>query len=85
QSFLQNYFGHTVLMTFPKMRNFPYQKIEYTVNQYQDRTDLMYLSDIYTNKELYYKNDYHPTAKGHKVIAADVYNYLTENNIIPCH
>jgi len=44
---------------------------------------------LYTGiPNIYEKNgtlpDWHPNAKGHKIIANDVFQYLLKNNIIPC-
>lgn len=41
------------------------------------------LIDTYNNP-LYHLKDYHPSPSGHALIAEDLYNYLTKNNIIPC-
>lgn len=41
------------------------------------------LINIFTNSENYLK-DGHPSTQGYTIIADDLYNYLTKNNIIPC-
>lgn len=82
-TFLQMYSGDGAVLTFPHVKKFPEEVFQSTLMQ--TKMHFHYLPDIYKNKDFYYGNDYHPTVSGHKVIAEDVFHYLTQNNIIPCN
>lgn len=42
------------------------------------------VTDIFQHDELHFISDNHPNQKGHKKIAEDIFNYLIENQLIPC-
>jgi len=43
------------------------------------------ITNIYSNRDKYVLNDGHPNEGGYKVIAEDLFKYLTEKKIIPCN
>ncbi|HRN70507.1 MAG TPA: SGNH/GDSL hydrolase family protein [Candidatus Woesebacteria bacterium] len=43
------------------------------------------LKNIYNTPSYFYQIDGHPTSEGHTVIAKEFFNYLNENQIIPCN
>lgn len=82
--YMDFYKGKTIFITFPNKGNFPYDIIGDILDENKERTDFMYLEDIYKDNQDYYANDFHPTPKGHVVIAQNIFDYLTRTKIIPC-
>ncbi len=80
---LNNYYnGPLLIFNFPTQPDF-----ESVLNDLKNSRKNTYLylnlTDIYSNHQ-YYLKDGHPSAQGYTAIVNDLYNYLTENNIIPC-
>lgn len=82
-TFNQFYKGPLVTLTFSLVDN----GVKNTLREFaSERKDTYYygnLPNIYTQPNLYLP-DKHPSAQGYTVIANNLYDYLTKNNIIPC-
>lgn len=84
-NFLQTYPNRVVFLTFPFIRSFTHDLIKETVNKYKEKSDILYLDDIYKNKDNYYKDDQHPTVKGYKIMAENVFEYLKNAKTLSCN
>jgi len=82
---LQSVFlGKIVVVTFP---NTPNEDKNFLKEYVKNRPNSNYFEtiDIFSDKKLYFLNDYHPTKEGHEAIADDIYSYIISNNIISCN
>lgn len=81
--FSKYYKGPLLIFDFPPLDN----KYQNTLNDFKNsrKNTILYdnLVKIYDNPESFLK-DGHPSPKGYTAIVNDLYNYLTENNVIPC-
>lgn len=79
---LSNYSGHLIFMTLP---NFDRDKISEIMDSNSKKISLLELPNIYKYPSLFYRNDYHPTVKGHRAIAESMHEYLSTSKFIPCN
>lgn len=84
QDFSQMYKNPLAILTFSSIQS----KFEKIMKRYiEKRKNSFYfnsLSYIVKDKDAVFPFDLHPTAKGHLIIAKDVYNYFQKNKMIPC-
>ncbi len=84
---INKYFKNSLIVfTFPFTQN----KFKLAMQQFVDSRNNIAPSFFYDRITDIYKlgdanfPDSHPNEKGHKIIAHDLFNYLTKNKIIPC-
>ncbi|KKQ38531.1 MAG: hypothetical protein US54_C0008G0006 [Candidatus Roizmanbacteria bacterium GW2011_GWA2_37_7] len=84
KNFNKTYKGKIVVVTFP---NTPNEDKNFLKEYVKNRPNSNYFEtiDIFSDKKLYFLNDYHPTKEGHEAIADDIYSYIISNNIISCN
>lgn len=80
---IDKYFHNTLVIT--TISNAPAEYIETLTRMAKARQNTF----LYTNIRNIYKldaalPDYHPNEKGYRIIAEDSFQYLKDNNIIPC-
>lgn len=72
-------------LIFVSFKSVDQKKKDIVKTAMNDRKNTYYLNNLILKKEDYLP-DGHPNAKGHKRIAADIFNYLLEyKNILPCN
>ncbi len=77
------YKGPLILFNFPSQDVNSLNIINGFVKDRQHTYFYGNLANIYQNQK-YYLGDSHPSSQGYTLIVNDLYNYLTQNNIIPC-
>lgn len=84
---LNSIYSHPLLIiTFPSLKDSYKTLVLDFIKKRKNGYFYDQVPDIFMRKELtFYPNDYHPTQKGHQIIAEDLLNYLTNNKIIPCN
>lgn len=83
ENFTNNYKGKTLFFGFlSTIYQNLIKELEGENNKFLYSSDI--LNNFNYNSDSFYPYDQHPNVKGHMLIAKDLYNYLTKNNIIPC-
>lgn len=86
EEFNNNYKDQLVVFTFSNIK-FEYKSVlKNYVRLHKNAYFFDAISNIHDhNDEFLFPYDYHPSLKGHQIIAQELFNYLINNKIIPCN
>ncbi len=83
-NFLSSFHHNVFIITFPFMNQEYKNLIEEVAIKHRNLFLFDGLTDIYKTNERNYFIDMHPNEKGYKIIANDIFNFLTRKSIISC-
>lgn len=78
------YNGKLILFATPSMPDVLRSRLKKVMGERKKGYYVDKITNFYKDSEAYFYDDGHPNKKGHEIIAQDLYDYLTNSDLIPC-